>query len=89
MMINTSGCADINNASRLLSMNCSAQTAHPLPTVKKRKPAMALFFNCLLVGLVIPPLTAEIANMISAADTNLIPAKRNGGNSCTKILLNK
>lgn len=89
MKIKISGCVDISKAANPLSTYCNAHTALPLPIVKKRNPAIALFINCFEVLFLNFPVMNVNINMSMPATVNLMPAKRNGGISCTRILLNK
>ena len=89
MKINMSGCVEMSKAAKLLSIYCKAQTAHPFPTLRNRNPAMALLRCCFVVLFLNLPVENTKRKIKAAADTNLIPANKNGGSSWTRILLNK
>lgn len=89
IQIRINGWVEISNAANPLSTYCSAQTTLPLPIVKNKVPTIALLINCFLVLLLNLPVKITKRKMRIPAKTNLIPANKNGGNSCTIILLNK
>ena len=83
------GCADISNAAKPLSTNFRAHTTTPLPKVKNKNPAIAVFLNCRQLMAILLPISLAIMNIKTPATTNRIDANMNGGNSLTAILFKR